>query len=162
LPPSLAPPSLVARPSPQPPLLTPGGAAPLRARALCFPRKPSRSEEHTSELQSLTNLVCRLLLEKTTPHPPPPTLAPPPPSPRPPSRPPCLPPSPRPSPLRRSPLPPGSAPPLRLARCVSRASRRGAFETPPSLVARSFVARSSVQAAPRPSGSRAVFPAQAV
>src|SRR5258706_10768683 len=32
-----------------------------------------RSEEHTSELQSLTNLVCRLLLEKkkytTLPHP---------------------------------------------------------------------------------------------
>src|SRR5258706_5574174 len=29
------------------------------------PRKPGRrSEEHTSELQSLTNLVCRLLLEK--------------------------------------------------------------------------------------------------
>src|SRR5438093_6097237 len=27
-------------------------------------RKQSRSEEHTSELQSLTNLVCRLLLEK--------------------------------------------------------------------------------------------------
>src|SRR5438046_3614496 len=26
--------------------------------------KPRRSEEHTSELQSLTNLVCRLLLEK--------------------------------------------------------------------------------------------------
>src|SRR5438093_5497335 len=26
--------------------------------------RPSRSEEHTSELQSLTNLVCRLLLEK--------------------------------------------------------------------------------------------------
>src|SRR5258706_3591917 len=26
--------------------------------------KNSRSEEHTSELQSLTNLVCRLLLEK--------------------------------------------------------------------------------------------------
>src|SRR5438046_7988377 len=26
--------------------------------------KPTRSEEHTSELQSLTNLVCRLLLEK--------------------------------------------------------------------------------------------------
>src|SRR5438093_3841866 len=25
---------------------------------------PARSEEHTSELQSLTNLVCRLLLEK--------------------------------------------------------------------------------------------------
>src|SRR5215213_11826535 len=28
------------------------------------PRKRPRSEEHTSELQSLTNLVCRLLLEK--------------------------------------------------------------------------------------------------
>src|SRR5262249_57134363 len=30
--------------------------------------RPARSEEHTSELQSLTNLVCRLLLEnkKTT------------------------------------------------------------------------------------------------
>src|SRR5437016_8603598 len=27
-------------------------------------RGPPRSEEHTSELQSLTNLVCRLLLEK--------------------------------------------------------------------------------------------------
>src|SRR5438046_4920840 len=31
----------------------------LRTRAV-----PERSEEHTSELQSLTNLVCRLLLEK--------------------------------------------------------------------------------------------------
>src|SRR5262249_61126309 len=31
----------------------------LNARA-----EDSRSEEHTSELQSLTNLVCRLLLEK--------------------------------------------------------------------------------------------------
>src|SRR5258706_5220150 len=36
-------------------------------------RKPpseraSRSEEHTSELQSLTNLVCRLLLEKKKKH----------------------------------------------------------------------------------------------
>src|SRR5687767_6658255 len=28
------------------------------------PRAPSRSEEHTSELQSLAYLVCRLLLEK--------------------------------------------------------------------------------------------------
>src|SRR5438093_7423229 len=28
------------------------------------PRGRVRSEEHTSELQSLTNLVCRLLLEK--------------------------------------------------------------------------------------------------
>src|SRR5258706_9705398 len=29
---------------------------------------PVRSEEHTSELQSLTNLVCRLLLEKKKKH----------------------------------------------------------------------------------------------
>src|SRR5438046_8591256 len=29
---------------------------------------PPRSEEHTSELQSLTNLVCRLLLEKKKKH----------------------------------------------------------------------------------------------
>src|SRR2546422_6106401 len=28
------------------------------------PRRPSRSEEHTSELQSRLHLVCRLLLEK--------------------------------------------------------------------------------------------------
>src|SRR3982750_821292 len=31
-------------------------------------RSGRRSEEHTSELQSLTNLVCRLLLEKKNPH----------------------------------------------------------------------------------------------
>src|SRR5438093_8319589 len=29
-----------------------------------LPHRVARSEEHTSELQSLTNLVCRLLLEK--------------------------------------------------------------------------------------------------
>src|SRR5258706_12639122 len=31
---------------------------------MSLPEWVSRSEEHTSELQSLTNLVCRLLLEK--------------------------------------------------------------------------------------------------
>src|SRR5438093_7739379 len=31
-------------------------------------REVQRSEEHTSELQSLTNLVCRLLLEKKKIH----------------------------------------------------------------------------------------------
>src|SRR2546430_11259149 len=31
------------------------------------PRENDRSEEHTSELQSQSNLVCRLLLEKKTP-----------------------------------------------------------------------------------------------
>src|SRR5256885_12134871 len=35
----------------------------LRHRA-GLPRAPARSEEHTSELQSPCNLVCRLLLEK--------------------------------------------------------------------------------------------------
>src|SRR5438093_5840232 len=43
---------------------------PLARRAVrCWlgpppPARRARSEEHTSELQSLTNLVCRLLLEK--------------------------------------------------------------------------------------------------
>src|SRR5262249_60462675 len=35
-----------------------------RPRAWVRRSSASRSEEHTSELQSLTNLVCRLLLEK--------------------------------------------------------------------------------------------------
>src|SRR5437016_7457558 len=46
-------------------------AAPARLQEavveIAVPAAPStryRSEEHTSELQSLTNLVCRLLLEK--------------------------------------------------------------------------------------------------
>src|SRR5258706_10656024 len=46
-------------------------SAPMRRPATCLLRpeplralSPPRSEEHTSELQSLTNLVCRLLLEK--------------------------------------------------------------------------------------------------
>src|SRR5262249_59963527 len=34
------------------------------ARGLVARFEAARSEEHTSELQSLTNLVCRLLLEK--------------------------------------------------------------------------------------------------
>src|SRR3989339_544326 len=37
---------------------------PDSSRAVYLTRCCSRSEEHTSELQSLTNLVCRLLLEK--------------------------------------------------------------------------------------------------
>src|SRR5205085_10876793 len=39
----------------------PAAAAPCSPPA-CWPR--DRSEEHTSELQSQSNLVCRLLLEK--------------------------------------------------------------------------------------------------
>src|SRR5262249_57754680 len=43
------------------------GAAATRSVAKSVPTQSvgtRRSEEHTSELQSLTNLVCRLLLEK--------------------------------------------------------------------------------------------------
>src|SRR2546426_7597665 len=46
------------------------GQAKLAAGALppdhwaAYPNVPQRSEEHTSELQSPCNLVCRLLLEK--------------------------------------------------------------------------------------------------
>src|SRR5258706_5831285 len=36
----------------------------LRAGLAEAPWRSRRSEEHTSELQSLTNLVCRLLLDK--------------------------------------------------------------------------------------------------
>src|SRR5256885_4680946 len=35
-----------------------------RSAAPCIPGTQGRSEEHTSELQSPCNLVCRLLLEK--------------------------------------------------------------------------------------------------
>src|SRR5688572_32152088 len=47
----------------------------LRAfiRAQDRPRGPPRSEEHTSELQSQSNLVCRLLLEKKKKTPPSPS-----------------------------------------------------------------------------------------
>src|SRR2546428_6870183 len=43
-----------------------GGTPPGRTRAEAPPRSRSapRSEEHTSELQSRSDLVCRLLLEK--------------------------------------------------------------------------------------------------
>src|SRR5690606_41862180 len=50
----------------------PASAGSPRCSAACrctkpsgwFARPPARSEEHTSELQSRENLVCRLLLEK--------------------------------------------------------------------------------------------------
>src|SRR2546430_12437630 len=40
-----------------------------RFRVNMFTRKRPRSEEHTSELQSQSNLVCRLLLENKNDHP---------------------------------------------------------------------------------------------
>src|SRR5258706_2047470 len=56
-------------PSSYPTALTPPSsptreAGPAFAAAAPSPGTARRSEEHTSELQSLTNLVCRLLLEK--------------------------------------------------------------------------------------------------
>src|SRR2546430_13817858 len=39
-----------------------------RSRARRLPAPGDRSEEHTSELQSQSNLVCRLLLEKKKKH----------------------------------------------------------------------------------------------
>src|SRR2546425_8126741 len=41
-----------------------GRRLPLRQREQCRDAQILRSEEHTSELQSLAYLVCRLLLEK--------------------------------------------------------------------------------------------------
>src|SRR5438093_3858230 len=41
---------------------------PVQELAAIRLREAERSEEHTSELQSLTNLVCRLLLEKKKKH----------------------------------------------------------------------------------------------
>src|SRR5258706_1776023 len=43
-------------------------AMPRNDAATSFLSRHLRSEEHTSELQSLTNLVCRLLLEKKKQH----------------------------------------------------------------------------------------------
>src|SRR5690606_41340342 len=42
----------------------PPGNNGLRPQSHCMPADAWRSEEHTSELQSRENLVCRLLLEK--------------------------------------------------------------------------------------------------
>src|SRR5438132_10310816 len=39
-----------------------------RAEPISFPIREERSEEHTSELQSHSDLVCRLLLEKKKKH----------------------------------------------------------------------------------------------
>src|SRR5438093_5385026 len=48
-----------------PPLVSPAERVTFATFAVAQRRLgPIRSEEHTSELQSLTNLVCRLLLEK--------------------------------------------------------------------------------------------------
>src|SRR5260370_20544380 len=65
-------PSSAGRPRKAPRNLTPGNGrspstptpSPTSAPTASGSRKKRRSEEHTSELQSHLNLVCRLLLEK--------------------------------------------------------------------------------------------------
>src|SRR5690606_42098259 len=47
-----------------PPPYSSGPCSRCRSAMRCSPRTAHRSEEHTSELQSRENLVCRLLLEK--------------------------------------------------------------------------------------------------
>src|SRR2546430_3196206 len=64
-----------------------------------FIRDNVRSEEHTSELQSSCNLVCRLLLEKKKTRPKTRGFLPPPPPPPPPDRPPPRLPPPPPTPF---------------------------------------------------------------
>src|SRR2546427_4152961 len=49
-----------SRPAPRTPPARPAACCRSRGRG----SRPARSEEHTSELQSQSNLVCRLLLEK--------------------------------------------------------------------------------------------------
>src|SRR2546430_10076698 len=58
-------PSCCRAPAPPP---RPGQAGPLRSCSCAGWSGRSRSEEHTSELQSQSNLVCRLLLEKKKKH----------------------------------------------------------------------------------------------
>src|SRR2546430_3953969 len=67
-------PHLARRPAPRALVEPPRGGAARTRRGARVPaaragapraaREPGRSEEHTSELQSQSNLVCRLLLEK--------------------------------------------------------------------------------------------------
>src|SRR2546427_5487123 len=48
--------------------VTPGGWDVLQVYGVDEKKRVLRSEEHTSELQSQSNLVCRLLLEKKKKH----------------------------------------------------------------------------------------------
>src|SRR5258706_5543486 len=56
--------SVEVPPMSKPMILPKPAAREARTAPTTPPAGPQRSEEHTSELQSLTNIVCRLLLEK--------------------------------------------------------------------------------------------------
>src|SRR5688572_31972619 len=60
-------PSRSPRNGPHPADRSARGTGSSRSRAPPHAAPPVRSEEHTSELQSQSNLVCRLLLEKKKP-----------------------------------------------------------------------------------------------
>src|SRR5205814_9855123 len=60
--------AVVVLPTPRGPAKTKACASLLLPSALRRPSSLPRSEEHTSELQSLRHLVCRLLLEKKKRH----------------------------------------------------------------------------------------------
>src|SRR5205823_12708406 len=57
-------PTRAAVPTSPPPATSMATATPMPSSAFASPGLSERSEEHTSELQSLAYLVCRLLLEK--------------------------------------------------------------------------------------------------
>src|SRR5262249_62152217 len=75
-PPGPLPPGVSQRLPPGPEPVTDVKPLPPPAPPPPGPPGPARSEEHTSELQSLTNLVCRLLLEKKKTQPTPPQHTP--------------------------------------------------------------------------------------
>src|SRR5216683_3532946 len=54
----------ISEPRPAPPQAAPRAVSPQAAHARASLSLARRSEEHTSELQSRSDLVCRLLLEK--------------------------------------------------------------------------------------------------
>src|SRR2546427_9132600 len=54
----------MAKPLPMAAVVLPSASRPSVIRRTAGPSRHGRSEEHTSELQSQSNLVCRLLLEK--------------------------------------------------------------------------------------------------
>src|SRR2546427_5843321 len=61
----LCPPPALTLSKPSPPLTATGWSDRMSAQQYtALAEKRERSEEHTSELQSQSNLVCRLLLEK--------------------------------------------------------------------------------------------------
>src|SRR2546430_5920323 len=57
-------PAPIAPPIISPPIISPSAASPAPSPTSSMIPRAMRSEEHTSELQSQSNLVCRLLLEK--------------------------------------------------------------------------------------------------